>query len=58
MINEFTCQGMAVIMISSELLEVMAMSDRMLVMGDGELKATLERSEFDQETIMKYAIGG
>jgi len=58
MINQFTVDGMAVIMISSELPEVMAMSDRILVMGDGEMKAIIDRKDFDQETIMRYAIGG
>lgn len=42
-------EGMAVIMISSELPEVLGMSDRVMVMHEGELMGTLDRAEATQE---------
>jgi ABC-type sugar transport system ATPase subunit len=56
MIAEMAQQGVAVILISSELQEVLALSDRVLVMHEGRVKATLDRSEASQETIMSAAL--
>lgn len=56
-INALAADGVAVIMISSELNEVMNMSDRMAVMRGGEISAVLEREEFNQDKILKYALG-
>jgi inositol transport system ATP-binding protein len=50
-------EGMAVIMISSELPEVLGMSDRVLVMHEGDLMGTLGRSEATQERVMQLASG-
>ncbi|MEQ7922577.1 sugar ABC transporter ATP-binding protein [Xanthomonas sp. WHRI 1810A] len=50
-------EGMAVIMISSELPEVLGMSDRVLVMHEGELMGTLDRAEATQERVMHLASG-
>lgn len=50
-------EGMAVIMISSELPEVLGMSDRVLVMHEGDLMGTLDRSEATQERVMQLASG-
>ena len=50
-------EGMAVIMISSELPEVLGMSDRVMVMHEGELMGTLDRSEATQERVMQLASG-
>lgn len=55
--NELIQQGKSIIMISSELPEVIAMSDRILVMHEGEIKAELGRDEATPETIMQCAIG-
>jgi ABC-type sugar transport system ATPase subunit len=44
-------------MISSEMPEVLAMSDRILVMCEGQVTAILDRSEATQEKIMAYASG-
>jgi ABC-type sugar transport system ATPase subunit len=49
--------GLAVLMISSELPEVLAMSDRILVMHEGRIRANLLREDATQEKIMYYATG-
>lgn len=51
-------QGKAVIMVSSELPEVLGMSDRILVMHEGRLSGELSREEANQEAIMNLATGG
>lgn len=57
-INELKKNGVAIIMISSELPEVIGMSDRIAVMHEGNLKGILKREEFSQERIMTLATGG
>ena len=52
---KFAREGMAVIMISSELPEVLGMSDRVLVMNNGRISGSLNRTEFTQEKIMRLA---
>jgi rhamnose transport system ATP-binding protein len=49
--------GMGIIMISSDLPEILGMSDRILVMHEGRVAAVLDRAEATQETIMAYASG-
>jgi ABC-type sugar transport system ATPase subunit len=53
--NNLAKQGVAIIMISSELPEVINMSDRVIVMSNGVVTATLPREDLSQEKIMKYA---
>ncbi|MEI5908574.1 sugar ABC transporter ATP-binding protein [Bacillus spongiae] len=53
--NELVKQGMAIIMISSELGEVLGMSDRIYVMAEGEIKGETEVEAANQETIMQLA---
>ena len=48
-------EGKAIIMISSEMEELMGMSDRIIVLSEGNMTGSLEKSEFSQETIMAYA---
>lgn len=55
LINDLVKNGVGVIMISSELPEVLGMSDRILVMHEGKLTAHLDGKEATQELIMKYA---
>jgi len=52
---ELVKQGKAIIMVSSELPELIGMSHRILVLCAGQLTATLEKAEINQETIMRYA---
>ncbi len=51
-------QGLAIIMISSELPEVLGMSDRIVVMQEGSVRGELNRSEANQENVMRLATGG
>jgi len=54
-INDLAKEGVSIIMISSELPEVINMSDRIAVMCNGRITRILERDDFSQETIMRYA---
>lgn len=56
-INDLAKQGLGIILISSDLPEVLAMSDRILVMREGRQMGIFSRSETDQETIMKAMMG-
>ncbi|MDD3361231.1 MAG: sugar ABC transporter ATP-binding protein [Hespellia sp.] len=47
-----------IIMISSDMLELIAMSDRALVMRKGNLVATVEKEELREEVLLQYSIGG
>lgn len=58
LVNSLVESGKAVLMISSEMEEVMGMSDRILVLRDGRIVGELERKEFSQETIMALASQG
>lgn len=53
--NELVKQGMSIIMISSELPEIINMSDRIYVMNEGNITGCLDRKEVSQESIMKLA---
>ncbi|MFV0362531.1 MAG: sugar ABC transporter ATP-binding protein [Suipraeoptans sp.] len=55
---KFAREGMAVIMISSELPEIMGMSDRVVVMQEGHISGILDRYDLSQEKIMKEATRG
>lgn len=58
LMTKFAREGMGIIMISSELPEVLGMSDRVVVMQEGIIQGTLDRSEATQESIMKLAARG
>ncbi|WP_018086707.1 sugar ABC transporter ATP-binding protein [Desulfurispora thermophila] len=58
LINRLVEQGACVIMISSELPEVLGMSDRILVMREGQITGEFKRDEATQEKIMFAATGG
>ena len=55
LLSELAGQGKAIIVVSSEMPEVMGVADRMVVMHEGHVSGILDRSEFSQELIMKYA---
>jgi ABC-type sugar transport system ATPase subunit len=57
LISQLAQAGLGIIMISSELPEILGMSDRILVMSEGRVAAILDRAEATQETIMAYASG-
>lgn len=54
---EMAKEGKAVIMVSSELPELIGMCDRIYVMNQGKITGELMRSEFSQEAIMRFATG-
>jgi rhamnose transport system ATP-binding protein len=56
-IDELARSGIAIIMISSDLPEVLAMSDRIAVMREGRLRAIFDKREATQERVMETALG-
>ena len=58
LMNELTERGVSIIMISSELPEVIGMSDRVLVVQEGEIKGQVEAEQITEENIMTLATGG
>jgi len=54
-INQLAAEGKGIWVISSELEELMGICDRIIVMGNGEIRGELSREEFDKESIMKAA---
>ncbi len=57
LLNDLKASGKAIIMISSDLPEVLGISDRIMVMSEGKISGELSREEASQETIMKLAVG-
>ncbi|MCK2221143.1 sugar ABC transporter ATP-binding protein [Actinomadura sp. ATCC 31491] len=57
LLSELAASGVAVLMISSELPEVLGMADRVLVMHEGRLVAELDRAEASEERVMAAATG-
>jgi ribose transport system ATP-binding protein len=53
--DQLACEGRAILMLSSEMEELLGMSDRVLVMNRGRLVADLPRAEATQETILRHA---
>ena len=58
LMNELTASGVSIIMVSSELPEVLGMSDRIVVVHEGRIAGELLHDEADQEKIMTLATGG
>ncbi len=56
-ISQLAAEGLAILLISSELPELLAMSDRILVMREGRLVAELQRREATQERVIRAAAG-
>ena len=57
LLSELAAEGLAVLMISSDLPEVLGMADRVLVMHEGRLAAEIPRAEATEESIMAAATG-
>lgn len=57
-INELAADGMAIILVSSELSEIINMCDNVCVVHEGRITGRLSREEFSQDKIMHYATGG
>ena len=57
-INDLAAKGVAIIMVSSELPEVLGMSDRVMVVREGLVRGFLSKEEANQENIMILATGG
>ncbi len=57
LINQLAQQGVAILMISSELPEILGMSDRIMVIHEGRVTGFLNRDEATEERIMEYATG-
>jgi ribose transport system ATP-binding protein len=55
LINELVEKGKTILMISSEMEELMGMADRIIVLAEGRISGELEAQRFDQELIMSYA---
>lgn len=58
LMNQLTDQGVSIIMVSSELPEVMGMSDRVMVIHEGTVAGILEKADITAESIMTLATGG
>ncbi|MBD0347786.1 MAG: sugar ABC transporter ATP-binding protein [Thermoleophilia bacterium] len=56
-ISQLAAQGLAIVLISSELPEVLAMSDRVVVLREGRVTAELERAQASSERVMEAATG-
>jgi len=57
LMNEWTAQGIAILLITSEMPELLAMSDRIVVLHRGRITARLERDRFSPDRILEAAMG-
>jgi len=55
-IQELASQGIGIIVVSSELPEILGLSDRILVMREGRIMASLSREEATEEAVLKCAL--
>ena len=58
LMEELARQGVAVLFVSSEMEEILGMSDRALVMHEGAIQGELERDALSEESVMLLATGG
>ena len=58
LMERLAAQGMAVLFVSSEMEEVLGMSDRVIVMHEGRIRGELELDQLSEESIMQLATGG
>ncbi|AQM70476.1 Ribose import ATP-binding protein RbsA [Vibrio campbellii] len=57
LINKFKADGMSIILVSSEMPEVLGMSDRIMVMHEGRITGEFDAKDADQETLLACAVG-
>ncbi|WP_217517594.1 ribose ABC transporter ATP-binding protein RbsA [Vibrio metschnikovii] len=57
LINKFKAQGMSIILVSSEMPEVLGMSDRILVMHEGRISGEFDAKQANQENLLACAVG-
>lgn len=57
LMRKLAAQGKAILMISSELPEILGMSDRILVMKDGKITGELDGAEASEERVLQFAMG-
>ena len=57
-INQLAAEGKVILVVSSEMEEIMGISDRILVMHEGEISGELKKEEFSQNLITEFAVGG
>ena len=57
LINKLAEQGKAIIVISSEMEELLGLTDRMIVLYEGNYVTTLEKEDYTQERVLQYASG-
>jgi ribose transport system ATP-binding protein len=57
MLRRLTDAGVAILMISSDMEEVIGVSDRIAVMHEGTISGVLERSQFSEHNVLQLAVG-
>lgn len=57
LINQFKAEGMSIILVSSEMPEVLGMSDRIMVMHEGRISGEFMATDADQEKLLACAVG-
>ena len=57
LMEELTERGVAILFVSSEMEEVLSMSDRTIVMHEGRIAGELQRHELSEESVMQLATG-
>lgn len=58
LMSDLAKQGIGIIVVSSELPEIIAVSDRVIIMNEGHITATLAEGDITQDNIIKYMVGG
>jgi ribose transport system ATP-binding protein len=57
LMEDFARQGMGILFVSSEMEEILGMSDRVLVMHEGQIRGELDKTQLSEEAIMRLATG-
>lgn len=57
LMNELAGRGMAILMISSDMNEILGMSDRIVVMSNGEISGELKRADATAQSVLHFALG-